>query len=49
VLAMVLLDESPSAVQITGVAVVLAGIVLATVGRTRRAARPSEAAPVELT
>ena len=33
VLAAVLVDESPSAVQAAGVAVVIAGIVLATVGR----------------
>jgi drug/metabolite transporter (DMT)-like permease len=48
VLAMVLLDEAPSEVQIVGVGVVVSGIVLATVGRTR-AERPSPAAPVELT
>jgi drug/metabolite transporter (DMT)-like permease len=35
VLAMVLLDESPSAVQLAGIAVVIAGILLATVGRRR--------------
>jgi drug/metabolite transporter (DMT)-like permease len=33
VLGIVLLDESPSAVQLTGIAVVLAGVLLATVGR----------------
>ena len=49
VLAMVLLDEAPSGVQIAGVAVVVSGIVLATVGRTRGAERPSQPAPVELT
>jgi drug/metabolite transporter (DMT)-like permease len=32
-LAIVLLDESPSAVQLVGIAVVLAGILVATVGR----------------
>ncbi len=50
VLAMLLLDEAPSEVQITGVAVVLAGITLATVGRPRLGRQPpSDAAPVELT
>jgi drug/metabolite transporter (DMT)-like permease len=49
VLAMVLLDEAPSAVQISGVAVVLAGILLATVGRARRAERTPEPATVDLT
>ena len=34
-LAMVLLDETPSAVQLAGIAVVVGGIVLATVGRRR--------------
>jgi len=49
VLAVILLGEAPSAVQVAGVVVVVSGIVLATVGRTRRAERPSPAAPVELT
>jgi drug/metabolite transporter (DMT)-like permease len=49
VLAMVLLGEAPSEVQIAGVAVVLAGILLATVGRPRRAVRQSVPAPAELT
>lgn len=35
VLAVLLLDESPSAVQLAGIAVVLAGILLATSGRSR--------------
>ncbi len=42
VLAMLLLDEAPSSVQLTGIAVVLAGILLATVGR-RRTPAPQEA------
>ena len=49
VLAMVLLDEAPSSVQGAGIAVVLAGIALATVGRRRRAERPADVTPVELT
>jgi drug/metabolite transporter (DMT)-like permease len=44
-LAMVILDEAPSAVQITGVLVVLGGILLATVGRARRTAPRREPAP----
>ena len=40
VLAMALLDESPSPVQLAGIAVVLAGILLATVGRRRPARKP---------
>ena len=43
-LAMVLLDEAPSSVQIAGVAVVLTGILLATVGSARR--RAAQAEPV---
>ena len=43
VFAMALVDEDPSAVQLAGVAVVLAGIVLAT--RGRRGAPVGEAAP----
>ena len=35
VFAVVLLDEAPSAVQLTGVAVIIAGVVLATAGRRR--------------
>ena len=35
VLAMILLDEAPSAVQLAGIAVVVGGILLATVGRRR--------------
>jgi drug/metabolite transporter (DMT)-like permease len=50
VLAMLLVDEDPSSVQLAGVAVVLGGIALATVGRPRLArGRPSDVAPVELT
>jgi drug/metabolite transporter (DMT)-like permease len=37
-LAIVLLDERPSHVQLAGIAVVLAGILLATVGQGRRLA-----------
>lgn len=49
-LAMLLLDEDPSRVQIAGVVVVVGGIALATVGRPRLGrARPSEVAPVDLT
>jgi drug/metabolite transporter (DMT)-like permease len=44
VLAMVLLDESPSSVQLAGIAVVLSGILLATVGR-RRPESAAAAAP----
>jgi drug/metabolite transporter (DMT)-like permease len=36
VFAVLLLDEEPSAVQVTGVAVIIAGVVLATAGRRRR-------------
>jgi drug/metabolite transporter (DMT)-like permease len=50
VLAMLLVDEDPSVVQIAGVAVVLGGIALATVGRPRLGReRPSQVAPVDLT
>jgi drug/metabolite transporter (DMT)-like permease len=38
VLGVVLLDEAPSAVQTTGIAVILAGVLLATTGRARRPA-----------
>jgi drug/metabolite transporter (DMT)-like permease len=38
VLAVLLVDESPSAVQLAGIAVVVSGIVLATVGRPARGA-----------
>ena len=38
VFAVALLDESPSYVQLTGIVVVVSGIVLATVGRTARGA-----------
>jgi drug/metabolite transporter (DMT)-like permease len=44
-LAMVILSEAPSSVQIAGVLVVLGGILLATVGRARRTAPRREAAP----
>ncbi|MBD0329235.1 MAG: DMT family transporter [Thermoleophilia bacterium] len=44
-LAMLLLAEAPSTVQLAGVAVVLAGIVLATVGQSRRPAARSRPAP----
>jgi drug/metabolite transporter (DMT)-like permease len=37
VFAVILLDEAPSSVQLTGVAVIIAGVVLATAGRRRRA------------
>jgi drug/metabolite transporter (DMT)-like permease len=46
-LAVVLIDEAPSAVQLTGVAVVLAGILLATVGRKRPEAAPGPTGPPE--
>jgi len=36
IFAVILLDESPSAVQSTGVAVIIAGVVLATAGRRSR-------------
>lgn len=36
VFAMILLDEEPSAVQLAGVAVIVAGVVLATTGRRRQ-------------
>jgi drug/metabolite transporter (DMT)-like permease len=49
-LAMVLLDEAPSELQLLGVAVVLGGIALATVGGRRLGRKkPSEVAPVDLT
>jgi drug/metabolite transporter (DMT)-like permease len=48
VLAVILLGEAPSFVQLAGVVVVLAGITLATVGRARRASRPSPDAPADL-
>jgi drug/metabolite transporter (DMT)-like permease len=35
VLGVLLLDEAPSAVQVTGIAVILAGVLLATTGRPR--------------
>ena len=41
VFAMVLLDEAPSTVQLAGIAVVLAGIVLATVRQKREEAAPA--------
>ncbi len=44
-LAMALLDEAPSSVQVAGVVVVVGGILLATVGRARRPAREAEPAP----
>jgi drug/metabolite transporter (DMT)-like permease len=45
VLGIVLLDESPSVVQLTGIAVILSGVLLATAGRSRTAAvREQEAA-----
>jgi drug/metabolite transporter (DMT)-like permease len=44
VLAMVLLDEAPSSVQLAGIAVTVAGILLATARRPVRGAAP-EAAP----
>ena len=51
VFAAVLLDESPSVVQLTGIAVVVGGIVLATVGRRPRAAGaegpPAAESPLE--
>ena len=37
VFAVLLLDEAPSSVQLAGVAVIIAGVVLATAGRRRRA------------
>ena len=37
VFAVILLDEAPSSVQLTGVVVIIAGVVLATAGRRRRA------------
>ncbi len=49
VLAMLLLDEAPSTVQIGGVAVVLSGIALAVGRRRAERERPSEVAPVDLT
>ena len=38
VLGIVLLSEDPSSVQLTGIAVILSGVVLATAGRRRTAA-----------
>jgi drug/metabolite transporter (DMT)-like permease len=35
VLGILLLDEDPSAVQLTGIAVILSGVLLATAGRRR--------------
>ena len=49
VLAMLLLDEDPSPVQILGVAVVLSGIALAVARPRLGRERPSEIAPVDLT
>lgn len=47
VLAVILLDEAPSSVQLTGIAVILAGVLLATAGRRRTvAAREQEPAAV---
>jgi drug/metabolite transporter (DMT)-like permease len=44
VLAVILLDEEPSSVQLVGVLVILGGVLLATAGRRRAAAgRPAEA------
>jgi drug/metabolite transporter (DMT)-like permease len=43
VLAMVLIDEEPSPVQLLGIAVVVGGILLATVGRGRAEPQPSAA------
>lgn len=49
VLAMILLGEDPSAIQLGGCALVLGGIVLATLGRRRAGPPPSpiDSAPVE--
>jgi drug/metabolite transporter (DMT)-like permease len=44
-LAMVLLDETPSSAQLVGIAVVVAGILVATVGRSRRLAAQEAASP----
>jgi drug/metabolite transporter (DMT)-like permease len=44
VFAVILLDEAPSPTQLAGVAVIVAGIVLATAGRRRRASRLDDAA-----
>jgi drug/metabolite transporter (DMT)-like permease len=41
--AMLLVDEQPSTVQLAGIAVVVAGILLATVGRRRPEAEPAPA------
>ena len=49
VLAMLLVDEDPSPVQILGVAVVLSGIALAVARPRPGRERPSEVAPVDLT
>jgi drug/metabolite transporter (DMT)-like permease len=45
VLAMALLDETPSAVQLAGIGVVIGGILLATVGRSARVASQEAASP----
>jgi len=39
VFAVILVDEAPSSVQLAGVAVIIAGVVLATAGRAQRATR----------
>jgi drug/metabolite transporter (DMT)-like permease len=45
ILGVVLLDESPSSVQLAGVAVILGGVALATAGGSRASpARAQEAA-----
>jgi drug/metabolite transporter (DMT)-like permease len=49
VFGVILLDEEPSAIQFLGVAVIIAGVVLATAGRARRGARSkavSDAVPI---
>jgi drug/metabolite transporter (DMT)-like permease len=46
VFAVVFLDESPSAVQLAGVAVIVAGVVLATAGRRRQPPRRGAASGV---
>jgi drug/metabolite transporter (DMT)-like permease len=45
VLAIALLDETPSAVQLAGIGVVIGGILLATVGRSARVASQEAASP----
>jgi drug/metabolite transporter (DMT)-like permease len=46
VFAVILLDESPSSVQLAGVAVIVAGVVLATAGRRRQPSRRGAASGV---